>query len=201
MAGIDWREARCEEGDKGRLRPFEAECHLVVAVDHDLFEVAVPRLARIEPQFVGRFTLHQVQGAFDVLGGERLAVMPFDALAQAEGQPRFVLVPRPFASEVGDDRIDAGLRDMLVIHDQIVEDSHHRPLSGDGGFLMDRHAGGAVEKIHLQHAARFLRDRRAGDDQRPDRDKQAHNPLHLPGSFPVICRARRLPSGCRCRCC
>jgi hypothetical protein len=42
-----------------------------------------------------RFAEQHVPGAFDVGGGERLAVVPFDALPQLEGEPGVVLVPRP----------------------------------------------------------------------------------------------------------
>src|SRR5580692_10205563 len=86
MARIDHRITRGQQHDKGRLRPFQTEGDLVVAVGRYFCEVAVPRLARIDPQLVVRFAEQQVPGAFDVRGGERLAVVPLDALAQREGQ-------------------------------------------------------------------------------------------------------------------
>src|SRR5260370_849535 len=83
-----------------RLRPLQAEGHLVIAIGDDLLEVAVPGFARIEAQLVGRLAQQQVPGAFDVLGGERPAVMPFDALAQLEGQRGLVLLPRPLGRQI-----------------------------------------------------------------------------------------------------
>ena len=90
------------------------------------FEVAVPGFARVDAELLGRRSGNQVPGAFDVPGGERLAVMPFDARPQFEGQLLAVLAPRPARSEVGDDRVQAVLRHVLVEHDQIVEHAHHR---------------------------------------------------------------------------
>ena len=59
--------------------------------------------------------------------------------------------------------IDVGRRlrdghgaDVLVIDDEVVEDTHHWSLSKDRCFLEDRHAGRAVDRIHLQNAACFL---------------------------------------------
>ena len=46
--------------------------------------------------------------------------MPFDTLAQFEGQPGSVLAPRPALGQVGDDRIEAVLRPVLVVKHQVV---------------------------------------------------------------------------------
>src|SRR6516225_5436468 len=86
MAWIDHRIAGGQQHDKGRLWPSQAEGDLVVAVGRHLGEVAVPRLARIDPQLVVRFAEQQVPGAFDVRGGEEVAVVPLDTLAQRERQ-------------------------------------------------------------------------------------------------------------------
>ena len=84
---------------------FRTKRHLVIAVGRDLDEVVVPGLARVDAQLLGRLALQQIPGAFDVGGGERLAVMPFDALAQMEGQLGAVLVPGPVGGEFGTDRL------------------------------------------------------------------------------------------------
>ena len=86
--------------------------------------------------------------------------MPFDALAQFEGQRRAVLAPRPFDSEIGHDRIEPVLRDMLIEHHEVVEHRHHRPLGDDRRFLVDRHAGRAVAMRYLEDAAGLLRNSR-----------------------------------------
>src|ERR1700719_657280 len=59
MARIDHRITRGQQHDKGRLRPFQTEGDLVVAVGRYFGEVAVPRLARIDPQLVVRFAEQQ----------------------------------------------------------------------------------------------------------------------------------------------
>ena len=55
-----------------------------ISVGGDPFEVLVPGLAWVGAQLLLQFPEQQVPGAFDVFGGERLAVVPFDAVAQAE---------------------------------------------------------------------------------------------------------------------
>ena len=61
------------------------EGDLVIAVRADLFEVAIIRFERIDAKLVARLFKQEVPGALDVLGSERLAVVPFDALAQRKG--------------------------------------------------------------------------------------------------------------------
>src|SRR5262249_18031551 len=56
-------------------------------------EVVVPRLARIETKPLPRLAGEQIPGALDILGGEGLAVVPFDPLAQWESQFGSVLAP------------------------------------------------------------------------------------------------------------
>ena len=55
-----------------------------ISVDGDPFDVLVPSLARIGAQLLLRFAKQQVPGAIYVIGGKRVAVVPFDAAAQAE---------------------------------------------------------------------------------------------------------------------
>jgi len=56
--------------------------YLIVALRRHFREVVVPAFARIDAELVAGLAGHEIPGAFDVLGGERLAVVPFDALAQ-----------------------------------------------------------------------------------------------------------------------
>jgi len=177
VARIDRREPRGEQRQEGGLRAFQPERHLVVGLDDDAIEVAVPGLAWIDAQRLASLALQQIPGAFDVTGAERPAVVPFDALAQFErdGGPR--LVPRPGAGEIGHDGLQAALRHALIVHHQVVEDAHHRPLAGDGGLLVDRHAGRAVEEEDLQDAARFLRGRRPRRHRRQHHDDAGENGL------------------------
>src|SRR5712691_3290519 len=102
MAGVDRRKAGGEQRDEGRLRPLQVKASFVIAVGRDAVEVAVPSLARIAAQFLLRRALQQIPGTFDVLGGEGLAVMPFDTLAQLDGEFVAVLAPRPALREVRD---------------------------------------------------------------------------------------------------
>ena len=133
---IDRRPARGQQRQERRLWAVQTEGDLIVAVDTDLVEVAVPRLARIEAKFLGRLAGQQVPRAFHILRGERLAVVPSDTVAQRQSELSPVLVPRPAGREVGDDRPHAVLRHILPVHDQIVEDAHHRPIDGARRFLM-----------------------------------------------------------------
>jgi hypothetical protein len=52
-----------------------------VAISSDLFEIAEPDLARVDAKLFFGFAEQQVVGAFDICGGERRAIVPFDALA------------------------------------------------------------------------------------------------------------------------
>jgi hypothetical protein len=74
------------------------EDRLVVAVGGDLFEIAVPGFARVDPEPLGGFAEQQFPRAFDVGGGKRLAVVPLDALPQHEFELRLIVVPRPACS-------------------------------------------------------------------------------------------------------
>src|SRR5947209_20606903 len=94
---------------------------LGVAVDRHLVEIAVPGFAWIDPQLFARLAADHVPGALDVSGAERLAIMPFDALAQREGQLRPLLVPRPAGGQIRHDRGEAVLLHMLVEHHEIVD--------------------------------------------------------------------------------
>ena len=97
-----------------------------------------------------------------VLRRERLAVMPFDALAQLERQPGSVLAPRPFGCQIRNDRLKAVLLHALVEQHQIVEHAHHRPHCKGGRFLQNGHGGRAVRRVDFQNAAGLLRQDGAG---------------------------------------
>src|SRR5580704_10199773 len=114
VARIDRRVARGEQRNDRRLRPFQTEGRSEIAVGGDLFEVLVPSLARIGAQLLRRLAEQQVPGAFHVTGGKRVAVVPFDALAQPERQFAAVLVPRPIGGEIRNDRLQAVLRDAHI---------------------------------------------------------------------------------------
>src|SRR5215469_4342261 len=144
VAGVDWRVSRGEQRDDRRLWPFQTEGRSKIAIGGDLVEVLVPGLAGIRAQLLLRLAEQQVPGAFDVIGGKGLAVVPFDALAQPECQFGAVLVPRPIGGQIRDDRLQAVLRHVLLIQDKIVEDAHHRDLGRIGRLFEDRHAGRTV---------------------------------------------------------
>ena len=173
MARIDRRPARGQQPDKRRLRPLQVKARLEIAVGGHLIEVAPPGFARVDAEFVGGFAGQQVPGAFDVGGGKRLAVMPFDALAQFDGQRRAGLVPAPARRQFRPDRVEAVLRDLLIEHDEVVEHRHHRPFGDDRRFLVDRHAGRAVAVRHTENAAVFLRRRRTRSAQQQQHDGDA----------------------------
>src|SRR5207244_9667185 len=86
---------RSEQGDDCRLGPLQTKRRSEIVVRSDPFEVLVPGLPRIGAQLLLRSAEQQVPGAFDVIGGEGMAVVPFDALAQPERQFSAVFVPRP----------------------------------------------------------------------------------------------------------
>ena len=95
MAGIDRRIAGGEQRQQRRLRPLQIEGDLEVAVGRDVVDELVPGLARVLAELLRRFAHQHVEGAFDVGRGERLAVVPFDALVQFEGQRLVVGAPGP----------------------------------------------------------------------------------------------------------
>src|SRR5947209_7594558 len=109
MAWVNRRITRGEQGDERWLRPMKMKGGLAVAVGSDLFEIAEPDLSRVDAKLLFRFAEQQIVSAFDVGGGERLAVVPFDALPQFERQLGAVLAPRPAGREVRHDRLHAVL--------------------------------------------------------------------------------------------
>ena len=100
MARIDRRPARGQQRQNDGCGRFRWKVTSIIAIGGHLFEVVVPGFARVDAQFFARLALQQVPGAFDIRGRERLAVVPFDALAQREGQLGSLLVPRPASGEL-----------------------------------------------------------------------------------------------------
>src|SRR5438477_10631461 len=99
---------------------------LIVAFRSDLLEVLVPGLAWIEAKFLVRLAEQRIPGALHVIGGKRPPVVPSDAVVQPETQLGLGRVPRPFGRQIRHDRLEAGLRYMLIKVDHIVE----WPISG-----------------------------------------------------------------------
>src|SRR5215472_9832355 len=129
---------------------------LIVAIRGYIREVAVPPLAWIDAELLAGFAGQEIPGAFDVLSGKGLAVMPLDALAQRQGQLGSLFAPRPTGGKVRDDRLQAVLRHVLLVHDEIIENPHHRPVDRDRRLFEQRHACRTVEMGYSQHAALFL---------------------------------------------
>jgi hypothetical protein len=96
-------------------------------------------------------------------------------------------VPSSFHAQLGgqvrNDRFHAVLRHVLLIHDKIVEHTHHWAQGRERRFLVQRHAGRAVEKGHSQNAALLLGECRISggqrQHQRPGCCEHAKISLHL----------------------
>jgi hypothetical protein len=88
--------------------------------------------------------------------------------------------------EIRHDRLQAALRHVLLVHDNIVEDPHHWAFGCDRRFLVDRHARRAVEKIEFQNATRFLGKCRLiaqqCAEQRASHRQRAQISRHLPSA-------------------
>ena len=162
MAGIDRRVARGQQRDESRLAALQMERRLMVAVRGDFLEVLVPGLARVLAQLGLAVAEHEVPGAFDIRRGERLAVMPLDALAQLEGEFRAVIVPAPALRQVRNDSVEAILRHVLLVHDEVVVNAHVRRNRRVGRLLVDRAARRRAAMVEFQDAAVLLRERRPG---------------------------------------
>ena len=123
------------------------------AVDADFLEVRIPDPARVFAQVVV-LADQMMPGALYVPCCERLAVMPFDTLAQIERQLCSGSVPRPALSQLWNDVVDTVARLGLIEQHQVVEYGHERHHRGDGGlfenggarriaagWLLERHIG------------------------------------------------------------
>src|SRR6516225_12307690 len=94
---------------------------LIVAIRGDHGEVVVPAFARIDAKLLTGVAGQEIPGAFNVASGKGLAVMPRDTLPQRESQLGPFLAQRPAGGEVGDDGLQAVLRRVLLVHDEIIE--------------------------------------------------------------------------------
>ena len=172
VAGIDRRVAGSEHRQERGLRPLEMEGHLAVAVDAHVADKLVPILARILAEFVLRLALQQVEGALHVLGSERHAVMPLDAGTQLESERGVGLVPGPAGRQFRPDGVEARLRDVLVVDDEVIENAHGGNVDRERRFLVNGETGRRLAVIELQDAAVFGlrclrgRDRQAGENCR-----------------------------------
>jgi len=156
MTRSDRRESVGQQHRECRLPSLQMKGDLVVVIRAHRFEVLEVRLARVEADPVLGLVELQIDRAQHVLGGERLAVVPFDALAQGEGQRRAVLVPLPFGRQVGLDRLDADQRVVLVEQDQVVVDRHQWRLAERRCLLVNIEARRAVGVVDPEGAARLL---------------------------------------------
>jgi hypothetical protein len=146
------------------LRPFQVEGRGLVAVGGDPLDILPPEFPRVAAQLGGPGAEQHVPGAFDVGRGEGFAVMPADPALQLEGERLRVLAPRPARGEVGHDRRQAVLRDVLVIDGEVVEHPHHRHRRREARLLDHRHAARTVAVIDFEDAPGLLRGGRAGHD-------------------------------------
>ena len=156
MARIDRRHTARQQHQKRRLRALQHKRHRVIAFRHDVFEVAVPGLARVEPQLLLRFAGQHVPGAFDVGRRKRLAVMPFDALPQLEGEPGVALVPRPAFGQFRLDEFRPVLLFVLLEQHEVVEHPHEGRDGRNRRFLMDRCACRAIAVKEFEDPAALL---------------------------------------------
>src|SRR5580692_10549080 len=112
--------------------------------------------------------------------------MPFDALAQGEGKPGAVLVPFPPAGQVGHDRFQAVLRDVLIEQDQVVVYAHQRALAPGCRLLVDAQAWRAVGAVYSEGAPTLL-----PESATPGADRDQHSDNG--GKQMAIARHFRLP--------
>ena len=156
VAGVDGREARGDEGQERRLRAPQLERDLVIAGDGDLLQVLVPVPTGILAELVLPLFRDGVPGTLNVGAGERLAIVPLDAFAQLEGEPRAIGAPGPAFGKLGDDRVHAVPGLVLLVHDQVVVDGHERHDRRNRGFLVDRGAGRRIAMVDAKRAPGFL---------------------------------------------
>src|ERR1700730_7698497 len=116
--------------------------------------------------------------------------MPFDALSQLEGQGLVVFTPGPALGEVRHDRLDAVLRDALIVDNEVVVDRHEGDVDRIGRALVDRGAARTVPMINAQDAALFRLGRERhirGRQQTQTGRKRTHAPhVSLPRKFGLI---------------
>jgi hypothetical protein len=102
------------------------------------------------------FASQRIPRALDVLGRERLAVVPLHTLVQLEGELGFALVPLPALGQIGHDGVEAVEGLLLVEKHQVVEHGHERLHRGNGRLFMDGAARRVVAMVDAQRAALLL---------------------------------------------
>ena len=157
VAGKDWRQSRRQHGEHRWLAFGQMERDGRLVVDRHLFQVLVPDRARATAVEVLLDAVEPMPGALHVLGRERLAVVPADPGPELEGELGSGRVPGPACGQIGDDGVEAVLRLVVVVADEVVEEGHERHVRGDGRFLVDRGARRLRGIVDLEHAAGFLR--------------------------------------------
>src|SRR5260370_8621965 len=88
----------------------------IVTFRGDLLEVPVPGFARIEAKLLGRFTEQRIPSTLHVIGGKRLAVPPFDTLAQPQTQLGLGRGPRPLGRPTRHNLLETRLPSTLLQH-------------------------------------------------------------------------------------
>ena len=166
VAGVDRRISGSEQQQERGLRRLQVKGDFIVAICRHVFEIEVPDLARVLAEVGGLALADQhVPGALHVLGGKRLAVMPFHAFVQFKCQFCVGRVPRPARREIGHHGFgSSAVRLRRIEHDQIIEDRHERRIDRDRRLLEDRSARRVVAVIEAQRAALFLRRGGAGGE-------------------------------------
>jgi hypothetical protein len=95
--------------------------HLVVAINGHVCNIVEQVSPWIFPKLVLRFVLQQVEGTFNVLGRERLAIMPGHAFPQLECQCHAGRIPGPARCQFGHDVAHTVLWLVLVVNDEVIE--------------------------------------------------------------------------------
>src|SRR6516164_7281409 len=196
VTGVDRRKSVSEQHRQCRLRPLEMKGDLIIAVGGDPIEVAIRGFPGIDPKLLARRIHQQIPGALDVLRRERLAVVPFDAMPQRQGQLGSFLVPRPARRQIGHDRLEAVLLDMLVEHNEVVE----HPNIGPSAKTVDSSRIDMLPGLSMLYILRtppgFCADAVPPADIAISSTLAAARRLSIISPSPVgafICRARRLP--------
>ena len=76
-------------------------------------------------------------------------------------------------------KLETGLRNVLIVDDEVIEHSHHRALGEYRGFFVDRHARRAVGRVHPEGPARLLPKCRVSREQSRHHNACARYLLHL----------------------
>ena len=183
---------------KARLRLLQLEGDLVVAVDHHLVEIVVPDLARVLAELVLPDLAGQhVESALHVIGRERLAVVPLDALVELEGELGPGPVPRPALGQVGHDRLKAVVTFGRIEHHKVVVEPHERQVDRDrrsprgarrSADCRDGRRAASRPASAPRRAQRRCRARRQARRQRP----RSVRPCALPGDARRSPRAKHL---------